>query len=177
MCKTLGYIIPKNFTGSVLSVVCESPSGIEFVAYTNMSVAQYLEANSDQGAYVVSVGEFDKLNSSYLESLIESPKEIDEERFNWLLECMPPCRWKTIRGVEMFHMCERYTANIVTWVAASDGVFFEFLDTENKDGLSIANKVEEALALRAKHLKQGYQNEYNSTHGIITIDHRQYSHI
>lgn len=48
--------------------------------------------------------------------------QITEERFWEMLEVLPPCRWDTTsvggRRLEMFHVSERLTGNLVSWFVA-----------------------------------------------------------
>ncbi len=40
------------------------------------------------------------------------PKEIDEEEYIRCRECLPPEKWETVDGVNIFRMCEYMTQNI-----------------------------------------------------------------
>jgi hypothetical protein len=139
MSKVIGYIIPKDFKGYALTTVCRASTGHEFVAHSNLSLDDYLAIHSD--AHVVSPEDFNALYSAHLETIISQPVEISRERFIHMLEVMPPSRRNSFSDVEMFHHCERHTGNIVSWFAQYKGVFFEFMDTDNKTGFEISEKV------------------------------------
>ena len=50
----------------------------------------------------------DKLN----DELCGNYQRIDEETWNDALEVLPPEKWKSVAGAEIFRMCEYYTSNI-----------------------------------------------------------------
>jgi hypothetical protein len=52
-------------------------------------------------------------------------KEITEERFNDMLECLPPEKWERNALGQMFRMCEYYTGNITSHFAEINGRYFE----------------------------------------------------
>ena len=51
--------------------------------------------------------------------------EIDEERWNDMLCVLPPEKWQTVDGVNLFRMCEYTTGNITTHFARCGGRYFE----------------------------------------------------
>lgn len=145
--KVIGYIVPSPFEGSVLTALVRDSDGTEFVCYSDKSLSDYLAANQDVGARLVTDDELDALRSEHLESLVTKPKSVEEERFYWLLEVLPPQRWGTRSGVEMFHMSERLDGNIVTWACKYRDCYFEFADRDNLPAVEIASKVEAAYTL------------------------------
>jgi hypothetical protein len=68
-------------------------------------------------------------------------KFIDDERYHDLLEAMPPCKWQRTQGVTMFHLGERITNNIVTWVCCAGSQHYEF----NADADMTAQAVVDAI--------------------------------
>ena len=46
---------------------------------------------------------------------MEPPKRIGEARFTYLLEVLPPCRWRRGNFAESFFVSERITMDLVTW--------------------------------------------------------------
>jgi len=52
-------------------------------------------------------------------------KEIDDERWDEMLNVLPPEKWQTVRGVNIFRMSEYYTSNITTHFAKLGGRYFE----------------------------------------------------
>jgi hypothetical protein len=144
MTQIIGYIVPKEFTGHCLSTLCKSSLGHEFVAYCNLSLSEFLAEHAHVGARLVDHAEYETLYLSHLETFITSPVVVDSERFYWLLEVLPPCRWNTVGSVEMFHISERLTGNIVTWCAQYRSTFFEFVDSDSKTGFELSEKVKAA---------------------------------
>lgn len=78
---------------------------------------------------VTSWAEYDKLTADFEQSLVTMPKVIDSERFNDMLEVLPPCRWHNCGGYEVFHVSERLTGDLVSWFAHTGDHYFEFTDT------------------------------------------------
>lgn len=149
MSNVIGYIIPKEFKGSCLSMLCKATTGHEFVAYCNLSLAEYLKQHEAEGAHVVTPEEFDVLYAAHLQTYVSAPQVVDAERYDYLLEVLPPCRWTNVGGVEIFHISERITGNMVTWCAQYNGVYFEFVDADNKAGKELSDKVKAAyLAIK-----------------------------
>jgi hypothetical protein len=73
-------------------------------------------------------------------------KRIDSERWWEMLEILPPCKFKTVLGVEMFHISERLTGNIVAWFANDGTNYVEFHHRTNATNEEIIAKFREALA-------------------------------
>ena len=51
-------------------------------------------------------------------------KEITEEEWEAALDVLPPEKWETLRGVNIFRMCEYLTGNITAHYAKLRGKFF-----------------------------------------------------
>ena len=51
-------------------------------------------------------------------------KEVTEEDWCYSLEVLPPEKWETVRGVDIFRMCEYLTGNITAHFAKLRGKFF-----------------------------------------------------
>jgi hypothetical protein len=51
-------------------------------------------------------------------------KEISEKEWEDALEVLPPEKWETVRGVNIFRMCEYLTGNITAHYAKLRGKFF-----------------------------------------------------
>lgn len=61
----------------------------------------------NKGFSVMSFDEFKAMEKSHL--LSGEPEEITADRFNEMLDVLPPLKWCTIDGVEMFCISEMYT--------------------------------------------------------------------
>jgi hypothetical protein len=51
--------------------------------------------------------------------------EITEEEYTEKLNCLPPEKWRTVLGVNIFRMCEYLTENVTDHYARLNGRFFE----------------------------------------------------
>lgn len=128
-----GYLIKaaEPFRGHTQSILYRDEDGIERVAYTgrpsvtqgavvlqertpDLTLAEY-EAERGQVFKRITKEELDALNEAHVASLITEPEPMSEERYNELLEVLPPCRWATVGGAETFHISERLTGNLVQW--------------------------------------------------------------
>lgn len=137
MSKITHYIIRTDepFRG-IASVLLDNGK----VAYTDKTFAEY-EAESPNPLALVTEAEIDQLIEKYHASLITKPEPITQERFWDLLECLPPCRWCTVGGVELFHVSERLTGNLVTWCARIGTNHYSFTDQANADMKRLAYEV------------------------------------
>lgn len=125
------------FRGSVQSVL--TPEGK--VAYTEgLTVEEYAK---DRGfpVRVVDEPELDAMIAAYIDSRVTDPVEETKEQFWEALECLPPSRWHHVRGVELFHICERITADLVSWHAKLNGRFYTFNDRAGAKSDDLAAKV------------------------------------
>ncbi len=52
-------------------------------------------------------------------------KEIDEDMWDYWLGVLPPEKWGTVDGVNIFRICERLIGNITKHCARYDGRFFQ----------------------------------------------------
>lgn len=59
------------------------------------------------------------------------PVKIDQERFLYMLEVLPPSRWYRGDHMEWFHVCERLTMNLVSWYARVGDTYWEFNDADS----------------------------------------------
>ncbi len=124
--------------------------GVEYAAYSgygnggkDMTLAEYMKRESSSEFRIVSPEELDKMIEAVNEKRKEEIKEIDESDFWWLLECLPPCRHQTFCNVEMFHMSERISHDLVHWVGKIGERYFKLVDSDKADLLSIAKRFTE----------------------------------
>ena len=85
--------------------------------------------------------ELDAMTNAYVASLITDPVEETEADFDDALNVLPPCKWRFVRGVEMFHISERIAHNLVSWHAKIGDRFFTFTDRADADMAGLAAKV------------------------------------
>lgn len=73
-----------------------------------------------EGAELV-VMDGDKAHGLVKQQHITPVKEITEERYNWLLNCLPPSGYKQYGGMTSFWMCERIYADVAQYCVAIHG--------------------------------------------------------
>lgn len=57
----------------------------------------------------------------------EPPHEVDEDRFMYLLEVLPPAKWTRRKDSESFMVIECQTANLYTWCARIGDKYYEMI--------------------------------------------------
>ena len=82
-------------------------------------------------------------------SYITDPKPITAERYDEALNCLPPVRWGTYRGIESFRLSELYCGNVTSIFARKGDQFWEFRDRIDISSEALASKVEAASASTA----------------------------
>ena len=101
------YLITLPFSGFIVACV-ESKD--------DPCIPELLErTEAPNGWKVVDKQELAKLFTTYEHSQFTQPIACTAERFDEMLNILPPCQWDRVRGVEMFHMSERLYGNVVTW--------------------------------------------------------------
>lgn len=120
------YILKADepFAGHVQSVLMDNGT----VAYTDgLTVAEY-ERERGFPVRIVSEAELDQLLAAHYQSLKTKPLRITEDRFDWMLNVLPPCRWHRVGGFEVFHVSERLTGPLVSWFAHRGADYWEFTE-------------------------------------------------
>lgn len=84
---------------------------------------------ADYGDSVV-IMDLDEAESMVRAKYIEPPKRITKERFWWMLEVLPPCKWARRSGAEAFHISERIYADLVSWVVRVGDDYWELVDSD-----------------------------------------------
>ena len=74
-------------------------------------------------------------------NLIGEWEEITEEIWGEALNCLPPEKWKTVNGVNIFRMCEYYTDNLTTHYASLKGRFFKAMRRTGDSYTELAEQV------------------------------------
>lgn len=131
----------KPFSGSVQSVLTAAGK----VAYTKGLTVEEYSAECGYPLRVISDAELDGLLASYIDGLVTEPSEITDEKFDYALNVLPPCRWKRVDGVEMFYVSELLQADLASWYAKAGGKFFTFNDRAGRPAAEIVAKVRAAL--------------------------------
>src|SRR5262249_39726746 len=87
----------------------------------DLTVEEYQARHPHKTFRVVTSEEMETLERAYIDSLVTEPQEITQERYDYALDVLPPSRFRTVRGVQMFHICERITADLVSWFGRCNG--------------------------------------------------------
>jgi len=116
------------------------------VAYTDGLTIEQYEAERGIKLKAISDAELDELQSAFEAGLVTDPVEETEADFWYALEVLPPCRWRTVQGVELFHVSERLTADLVSWHGQIKGRYFTFTDQARRPMEELAAKVAKAVA-------------------------------
>lgn len=123
-------VIYKDGECNLQTVVYRDPEGVERCAYTfpypkgiDKTVTEYLAENS--GTICLSFDEaLERMGKAEEAAYIKPWTEISEDAWTDALEVLPPQKWKTVDGVELFRMSEYTTGNITTHYARIAGRCF-----------------------------------------------------
>jgi len=81
------------------------------------------EAEKDKKYIITTYGEFE---AAHRKNALSGPiYEITEERYWEMLEILPPMKWRTVEGVEMFLMREFNSGTFTNQFAKANGKFYE----------------------------------------------------
>jgi hypothetical protein len=100
---------------------------------------EQLNADGDRWELVT----FDEAYQRYCDSYILPVSEITEERFNDMLEVLPPLNWhfNEAGGAQSFKLAEMYCGNITQIFAQYGNRYFEFRDRETLTHQEIIERV------------------------------------
>lgn len=121
----------ENFTGNAQTSTHTDAQGIRRAAYTDQTAEEYLESNPTFEE--VADEEFFRMVDNYQLSLCTPWKRCTEAHFWEMLEVLPPSRWTRHQGVEIFHVCERLTGNLVNWFMSKNGRFYTRVQFADQD--------------------------------------------
>lgn len=113
------------------------PDGREVGLYSGKT-REELSAQLKTEVLVMDTEAFAKLRD---ESYVTDPKPITEQRFYEALDCLPPLRWVTHRGVESFRFCELFSGNITSIFARTGKEYWEFRDRVDMSDNDLVQKV------------------------------------
>ena len=74
------------------------------------------------------------------------PERTSKERFWDALECLPPCRWSCIDGVDSFHISELLRGDTAAWYAQLGDSYFRWQDSRKQSKTEIAKMIRNADA-------------------------------
>lgn len=131
------YVVDIDFKGWINTGVILI-DGVQFSQYGDKKISDYDQAVCK----VVNLEELDQLMEEHNKSLVTPPEEVSEERYNNMLEVLPPCRWHNSGSKTYFHVSERLTGNLVNWFCSTSGKFFSF----TQDASISTEKLNEIMA-------------------------------
>jgi hypothetical protein len=102
------------------------PCGKYIGAYSGKALAELMEEYGHPQIEVLSWEEAAQLHRA---KFIAPPKRISEERFDYLLNVLPPCKWTRHASSESFHVSEHITDDIVTWCVRVGDSYWEISDS------------------------------------------------
>lgn len=131
--------------------------GSDKVAYTDppQTFEEYA-AECGEPLKLITDAELDALIDEYTASQITDATPITAEDWDYSLNVLPPCKWGSYSGVELFHVSELLYGNIASWYARIAGSwnaetkeqaadhFYTFNDTTTRDPFELAAKVKAA---------------------------------
>lgn len=121
-----------------------TPAGV--AAYTQGETPEaYIARRSDTKLRIVTEEELHRIDEAHISAMVTDPREISAEKFDEALCCLPPDRYHTAGGVEMFHISERITGDLVSWWGNIDGRYFTFNDRAGRFSTELADKFKGAL--------------------------------
>ncbi|WP_390241227.1 hypothetical protein [Vibrio sp. R78045] len=129
------YLVNKPFNGTIIAnVESEGDTRIPEIL-TRCKVSSEWTVLNDS--------ELDRAFDTYEASLCSLPVLITESQYDDKLNMLPPCKWRTILGVEMFHVSERLYGNVVAWFFSYEGKHFQCDQLANQDQAKLANMIKE----------------------------------
>lgn len=111
------------------------------VAYTQGQTPEEYAAERGYEIKIVSDAELDAMLKTFHDSMCNAPEVETEDAYFDALNVLPPMRWKVVKGVEMFHVSESITADLVHWHAKIGERFFTFIDSMGARLEDLADKV------------------------------------
>jgi hypothetical protein len=135
--------------------------GIEYVEYTSPcfefptppTISEYLailnkSREPDSSEFIICDLEELKIFTSKIEAekFIKPWVEITSNEWYEALNCLPPEKWLTVKGVNIFRMSEYYTGNITTHYARLGEKYFKAMRLSTHKYEDLAREVYEAAA-------------------------------
>ena len=106
-----------------LQTIVYSDNGIDRCQYSGQTVPEYLKEHPN--TVCISFDEaLKKIHEEEEKIFITAWKEITEEEWMDALECLPPEKWETVSGVELFRMSEYTTGNITAHYARLNNKYY-----------------------------------------------------
>lgn len=112
-----------DFSGFAYSILIDGKS-----PYTGRTIAEMQKI--EKNLIEISEEEFMRKEQEYENSLCAEWKEITEERYNEMLNVLPPMKWRDVAlGINVFAISEAYTGNLhAHFVKVSHGKEYRYLE-------------------------------------------------
>ncbi len=135
-----------EWTGEQVTKKYIDKNGSQVSEISFINQLSFEEYNAKNGGNLTEVSEeqIDALFKEHRDSLISEFSEITAERFDDLLNCLPPKRWHNHNGAQIFYMCEAYTDDLYTCCIAYKDKFFSALRPIREESESLVNEVKKA---------------------------------
>jgi len=107
----------------------------------NLTVEEYLEKLGPDFSCVPLDEALDKIHEVEEKTYIELWEEIKEEDYTYWLEVLPPEKWKTVKGVNIFRMSEYIISNITRHCATVNDRYFTALRRTSEQYSHLADEI------------------------------------
>ena len=125
-------------------------SGIHRDNGQDFTVAEYLEFLGSGFVCIPLEDALEQIHDVLEETYIKPWIEIDEDAWDYALEVLPPEKWQTVDGVNLFRMSERQIADISAHYAAvdigHDNRYFMAYRRTNQKYTDLASEIKEILS-------------------------------
>ena len=137
------YIIDANkpYPGHCQSTM---PDHADVVGYTDGLTLEEYEHRDGFTAKVLNEEEIHELDRAYVDSMVTSRQRIEEERYDYSLNVLPPCKWHSVGAFNFFHVSERLSHNLVTWCVRQGEKYWTFTDRDNLTDSQLLAKMDGA---------------------------------
>lgn len=92
------------------------------------------------------VARLDDVAAQIEAAAITEPEPITAEEWMDALEALPPIRWRTVQGVELFQFMERYSGRVTSTYARIGRSHYRWRDRDNEAHEQLARKAAEVHA-------------------------------
>lgn len=121
------YLVSLPFDGSCIArMTIATHKNNLFSDCTMHSLSEMVKNGNFTDFCVIDDDQFDELISARHETIKTGATVITAQRYNDMLDVLPPCRWHCVGGWSVFHVSERLSGNIVSWYAQKNDCYFTF---------------------------------------------------
>lgn len=127
--KDCQFIIDSEYltNGTLYAILKDDRTTYSGLTFEEYKKEAQKNCNSEKGFKVVDFDSFDELTGKYHEGLKEPFKEITEDRYDDLLNCLPPMNYRRYKDCTIFFISEAYTADMHTCCIAREGKYYSAL--------------------------------------------------